>query len=114
MLFSCCFYSKYFPEHKLPDNVIATTDAKTKSATAQKSNTSHELTGQISPNDVEYFEEVSGVHVQIILVASFHFHIQIILVASFHSTQVCVTFNPSIELQRNTEFSVEVLGNLPL
>lgn len=22
------FYSKYFPEHKLPGNVIATTDAK--------------------------------------------------------------------------------------
>lgn len=24
----CYFSSKYFPEHKLPENVIATTDAK--------------------------------------------------------------------------------------
>ncbi|KAI3895222.1 hypothetical protein MKX03_001772, partial [Papaver bracteatum] len=29
MLLSCCWHNKYFPEHKLPDNVTATTDAKT-------------------------------------------------------------------------------------
>lgn len=29
ILFALCFVtSKYFPEHKLPENVIATTDAK--------------------------------------------------------------------------------------